>query len=791
MSVSTMTMSDGGYSVAMLWVFVLMAVIPITAVVSKKNEQLRQRIGAEIEAIKTSYFSNADGHSLASWLTHAGVETTFEGYSHTTMARTKIVTDASLPSGGFEVVSQPLFDGEHKSWFVKVGEALRGVMSGDHRACGFHVHIGLRDPNRETTRDMQIIAGRCVIAYSWFMEGFRSLVSPSRQRSEYASQYSIQPDDYRQFEDDDSLQEFLNWNFRHYERASYDRYFACNVTVLNSRGTVEYRLHQGTANPSKMAAWADLHYLFTCRAAVPQAVNEIQDYGRGFTGLMNWLGLATDDPLRMYYSRRMRSIRGLLDNGEECSECGSKSCDHDSWCESFEPTEAKEFIGGLGRLRGAANSQCNGCGGHAVDVGSPNHDMMPDSDNEYHMWCNECGDDMYFSAIQSHHLSTLGLGVISTLMAFGPWLAGAVLIVGCGIGAIHRRLPTNSFNMKGGFRRLWVGLGARGRQASGLAFQRDSDHAVWYIKSPHSPEAMSHHVGRLLTKDTAWTMCHTRFATHGVNDELNAHPHFSPKNKNITLVHNGVVGTHERYRRDNPDIEFKTECDSETVAQILEDGGIQGIIDSGVTGSMSLIWSDAREPKGTLHCWTNGGNPLSMARLDDKDTGPTVIASEKSYITKAFGARVTGIWDAIVGREYIMHPDGTGSKVDHAKSEDTDTQWTRHWSTYTTGVSYPASTKLSKGSATLDVIEAAAEATESMDDLGSYPPQGKWHGYDANNHQGLRPNGTAYYLDQYVDPVDNYEDMKALLWGDLDVSSNFTAMTDEEWTEYNARYDTA
>ena len=97
---------------------------------------------------------------------------------------------------------------------------------------------------------------------------------------------------------------------------------------------------------------------------------------------------------------------------------------------------------------------------------------------------------------------------------------------------------------------------------------------------------------------------HTRWATHGVSSDLNAHPHGNEDNS-IAIVHNGIIENYQELKEwliNEKNVHFKSETDSEVIAHLIGvfyDGDLHEAVNKAVAemrGAYAICAIAAAEP---------------------------------------------------------------------------------------------------------------------------------------------------------------------------------------------------
>jgi len=129
----------------------------------------------------------------------------------------------------------------------------------------------------------------------------------------------------------------------------------------------------------------------------------------------------------------------------------------------------------------------------------------------------------------------------------------------CGIIGYYGQHPASKILIDG-LKRLEY----RGYDSSGLCLVEDNKLVcykqagpVTYLEGAIAHQDLKSHIG----------IAHTRWATHGAPNEINAHPHFDCHHQ-IAIVHNGIIENYQALKQllSSEGHVFTSETDSEVLA---------------------------------------------------------------------------------------------------------------------------------------------------------------------------------------------------------------------------------
>ncbi len=148
---------------------------------------------------------------------------------------------------------------------------------------------------------------------------------------------------------------------------------------------------------------------------------------------------------------------------------------------------------------------------------------------------------------------------------------------------------------------------------------------------------------------------HTRWATHGRPDDINAHPHVSNSGR-LSLIHNGIIENHDTLKKVLSELgyTFKSQTDTEVLVNLIEEYQIKDnllleeavrIALTKVIGAYAIVVFDKNDPDKIVGA--RKSSPLVIGIGDDE----YFIASDASPIIK-FTNRVVYLDDNEVATVY-------------------------------------------------------------------------------------------------------------------------------------------
>lgn len=164
----------------------------------------------------------------------------------------------------------------------------------------------------------------------------------------------------------------------------------------------------------------------------------------------------------------------------------------------------------------------------------------------------------------------------------------------------------------------------RGYDSAGIALFDGSD--IQLCKTKGKVADLEARVQKEISTKGHLGIGHTRWATHGVPNDVNSHPHYS-NSGDLVIIHNGIIENYASIKKElqNRGYTFKSDTDTEVLVNLIEEvkkkegvklGKAVQIALNGVVGAYAIAVFDRNKPDEIVVAKL--GSPLAIGIGDDE-----------------------------------------------------------------------------------------------------------------------------------------------------------------------------